>query len=80
MYNSYFFYKRRLFKVIIIEPEYVYKKILSSKIEEETALIKIEANGILNKKSKVNSVEIFVLEGTYINEFGEFSHGTYLRL
>ena len=62
------------------ESEYVYKRILSSKMGEETALIKIEQNSILNKKPKVNNVEIFVLEGTYINEFGKFNHGTYLRL
>lgn len=58
----------------------VFKKILSLKVEEETALIKIEKNGILNEKPKMNSVEIFVLEGIYINEFGEFTNGTYLRL
>ena len=64
----------------LTEHKKVYKNVLSSKKEEETALIKIEENGILNEKSKVNSVEIFVLEGIYINEFGEFTQGTYLRL
>ncbi len=62
------------------EHKNVYKKVFSSKIEEETALVKIEENGILNEKTKINSVEIFVLEGIYINEFGEFTNGTYLRL
>jgi len=57
----------------------VFKKVLSSNNEEETALLKIEENAALNEKTKINSVEIFVLEGIYINEFGEFSQGTYLR-
>jgi anti-sigma factor ChrR (cupin superfamily) len=58
----------------------VLKKLLSSDLDNETALIKIEKNSTLNKNSKINSVEIFVLEGKYINQFGEFEVGTYLRL
>lgn len=58
----------------------ILKKILSKKENEETSIIKIEKNSKLNSQSKINSVEIFVLEGTYINEFGEFDSGTYLYL
>ena len=58
----------------------VFKKLLSKKDEEETSILKFEENSILNSESEINSVEIFVLEGTYINEFGEFKSGTYLRL
>ncbi|MDD3056228.1 MAG: cupin domain-containing protein [Aliarcobacter sp.] len=58
----------------------VFRKLLSKKDEEETSILKFEENSILNSDSKINSVEIFVLEGTYINEFGEFDSGTYLRL
>lgn len=62
------------------EHKNVYKKVFSLNLEEETALVKIGEQGILNEKPKINSVEIFILEGTYINEFGEFTKGTYLRL
>lgn len=58
----------------------VFKKLLSSRDDAETALIELKANAVLNPSSKINSVELLVLEGTYINEFGEFSQGTYLRL
>lgn len=58
----------------------VLKKVLSRKDNEETSLIKLNDNSILNQNSKINSVEIFVLEGTYINQYGEFSEGTYLKL
>lgn len=58
----------------------VFKKILSIKDKEETSFIKLNEGSHLNITSKINSVEIFVLEGTYINEYGEFSKGTYLRL
>ena len=58
----------------------VFEKLLSKKDDEETSIIKIEKNSQLNIESKINSVEIFVLEGTYINEFGKFDTGTYLRL
>ena len=58
----------------------VFKKLLSKKDEEETSILKFEKNSILNSESKINSVEIFILEGTYINEFGEFKSGTCLRL
>ncbi len=58
----------------------VFKKLLSSKDDIQTALMKLETNTVLSQASKTNSVEIFVLDGTYINEFGEFTQGTYLRL
>ncbi|MFA9373816.1 MAG: cupin domain-containing protein, partial [Poseidonibacter sp.] len=58
----------------------VLKKVLSCKDNEETSLIKLNENSILNQNSKINSVEIFVLEGTYINQYGEFREGTYLKL
>lgn len=58
----------------------VSKKLLSKINNQETAIIKIEENYKLNTNSKINSVEILVLEGTYINEYGEFKSGTYIRL
>ena len=58
----------------------IYKKLLSKKEDEETSILKIEENSKLNNNSKINSVEIFVLEGVYKNEFGEFKSGTYLNL
>ena len=58
----------------------VFKKILAIKDEEETSFIKLKEGSVLNQEQKINSVEIFVLEGTYINEYGKYSQGTYLRL
>ena len=58
----------------------VFKKILAIKDKEETSLIKLNEGSVLNQEQKINSVEIFVLEGTYINEYGEYPQGTYLRL
>lgn len=58
----------------------IYKKLLSKKENEETSILKMEENSKLNNDSKINSVEIFVLEGVYKNEFGEFKSGTYLNL
>ena len=58
----------------------VFKKILAIKDKEETSLIKLNEGSVLNQEQKINSVEIFVLEGTYSNEYGEYSQGTYLRL
>ena len=58
----------------------IYKKLLSKKEDEETSILKIEESSKLNNDSKINSVEIFVLEGVYKNEFGEFKSGTYLNL
>ncbi len=58
----------------------IYKKLLSKKENEKTSILKIEENSKLNNDSKINSVEIFVLEGVYKNEFGEFKSGTYLNL
>lgn len=56
----------------------ILKKLLSKKEDEETSILKIEKDTKLNIQSKINSVEIFVLEGTYLNEYGEFKKGTYL--
>lgn len=58
----------------------ILKKLLSKKDLEETSILKIEKDAKLNDNSKINSVEIFVLEGIYKNEFGEFNQGTYLQL
>lgn len=58
----------------------VFKKLLSSKDDTQTALIRLEENAVLSRVSKSNSVEIFVLEGTYVNEYGEFGQGSYLRI
>lgn len=63
-----------------IETDNVYKKVLSRKNKEETSLIKLNKDSILTQNSKINSVEIFVIEGTYINEYGKFNKGTYLKL
>lgn len=46
----------------------VSKKLLS-KINNQAAIIKIQENYKLNTNPKINSVEILVLEGTYINEY-----------
>jgi len=58
----------------------VFKKTLSSKEHAETALIELKPNAVLNSGSILTNTEIFVLEGTYINEYGTFAKGTYLRL
>lgn len=55
------------------------KKLLSSKGKEETALLKFEKDYQSNDETKINAVEIYVLEGTYINEYGKFNQGTYLK-
>lgn len=58
----------------------VFIKLLSSKDDTQTALLKLEKNTVLSQVPQSNSVEIFVLEGTYVNAYGEFAQGTYLRL
>lgn len=58
----------------------VFKKVLSIKGKEETSFIKLNEGSYLTQIKKINSVEIFVLEGSYINEYGEYPKGTYLRL
>lgn len=58
----------------------VLKKIFSLDKDMETALIKIDSNSTYEKSDRVNSVEIYVLEGTYTNEFGSYKSGTYLKL
>jgi len=57
-----------------------YVKLFSQKKLEETSLIKIEKGGFLSKTDVYNSVELLVLEGEYINEFGSYSKGTYIKL
>ncbi len=56
------------------------KKIFSLDDDKETSLIKIEKDSTFHNSNKVNSVEIFVLDGIYSNEFGSFKKGTYLKL
>lgn len=56
------------------------KKIFSLDEDKETSLIKINKNSTFHNSNKINSVEIFVLDGTYSNEFGDFKRGTYLKL
>lgn len=58
----------------------VLKKIFSADSEMETSLIKINPDSTYEKSDKINSVEIYVLEGTYTNEFGTYKSGTYLKL
>ena len=62
------------------ETKNIFKKMLAIKNKEETSFIKLNEDSVLSQTEKVNSVEIFVLEGTYINEYGEHPKGTYLRL
>lgn len=57
----------------------VFEKLLSSKNNQKTSLIKIEKDGNLKENATINSVEIFVIKGTYINEFGKFTQGSFLR-
>lgn len=61
------------------ETKNVFQKVLSIKDKEETAFIQLKKGAILSQKDKVNSVEILVLEGIYVNEYGEHSAGTYLK-
>ncbi len=63
-----------------INSKNVLKKIFAIKDKEETSFIKLNEGSSLNQNSIVNSVEIFVLEGVYENEYGKFSEGTYLKL
>ena len=56
------------------------KKIFSLDGNKETSLIKIDKNATFNNSNRINSVEIFVLDGVYSNEFGDFKRGTYLKL
>lgn len=62
------------------ETKKIFKKIFAIKDKEETSFIKLNEGSRLSQTEKINSVEIFVLEGTYINEYGEHQKGTYLRL
>lgn len=56
------------------------KKIFSLDSDKETSLIKIDENSTFFNSKRINSVEVFVLEGVYSNEFGDFKRGTYLKL
>lgn len=56
------------------------KKIFSLDENKETSLIKIDKNSTFHNSNRINSVEIFVLDGTYSNEFGDFKRGIYLKL
>ncbi len=58
----------------------IFQKVLSQSDIKQTALIKIDENSTLSNSNRINSVEIYVLEGTYINEFGTHFQGTYLKL
>jgi anti-sigma factor ChrR (cupin superfamily) len=58
----------------------IFKKSLSKDDNKETSIVKFEPNSEFKNSQTINSVEIFVLEGTYTNEFGKFEEGTYLRL
>lgn len=58
----------------------IFKKVLSQSDTKQTALIKIDKNSTLSNSNKINSVEIYVLEGKYTNEFGTYPQGTYLKL
>ena len=57
-----------------------YKKIFSQDEDKQTLLLKLDKNATFKNSNKINSVEIYVLEGVYENEFGSFSKGTYLKL
>ena len=57
----------------------VLKKIFSKDGDKETALIQIDKDSEYLKSTKINSVEVFVLEGVYTNEYGDFESGTYLK-
>ena len=56
------------------------EKILSVDEEKKTSILELNKNSRLTLEPLVKSVEIFVLEGTYSNEFGDFGKGTYLNL
>jgi len=56
------------------------EKILSVDEEKKTSILELNKNSRLTLEPLVKSVEIFVLEGTYSNEFGDFEKGTYLNL
>ncbi len=62
------------------DKEGVFRKLLSSGNRGETVLLKLEQGAVLSNTSAINSVELWVLEGEYVNEFGVFEAGSYLRL
>lgn len=59
--------------------EGVFKKLLSCDDQSETAFIKLTPGAVLSTAFKTNTVEIVVLEGKYVNEYGVFETGDYLR-
>jgi len=56
------------------------EKLLSIDEDKKTSILKLDKNSKLSTKPSFKTVEIFVLEGTYSNEFGDFEKGTYLNL
>ena len=46
---------------------------------EHVALVKWEANTVFQPHTHIGGEEIFVLEGTFADEFGEYPKGTWLR-
>lgn len=58
----------------------IYKKVFSKDENKETSLIKIDKNSTFKNSQNTNSIEIFVLDGIYSNEYGDFPQGTYLKL
>ncbi len=64
-----------------INEELKYKeKVLSIDEDKKTSIIELNENSRLSKEETFESVEIFVLDGVYSNEFGDFEKGTYLNL
>ncbi len=57
-----------------------HKKIFSLDEDKETSLIKFDKDSSFKNSKRINSVEIFILAGTYSNEYGDFEKGTYLKL
>ncbi len=57
-----------------------HKKIFSLDEDKETSLIKFDKDSSFKNSKRINSVEIFILAGTYSNEYGDFAKGTYLKL
>ncbi|MDC0933312.1 cupin domain-containing protein, partial [Arcobacteraceae bacterium] len=64
-----------------LDNELNYKeKTLSIDEDKKTSILELNKNSKLSIKPSLKSVEIFVLDGTYTNEFGDFKKGTYLNL
>ena len=64
-----------------INEELNYKeKLLSIDNDKKTSILELDKNSKLSMNPSVKPVEIFVLEGIYSNEFGDFGKGTYLNM